>query len=278
MSTNGTKCPFCRQRYVRASAYEKHLRSRHPQLYKSLYKSKADVPRPRSSSADAGQYPEDPEELEEVSYPAGVNQSDYESDPSGSEAEERASDGEENPAPTFSNTGSRVDVYEDAGRPLRDVNRDFWFEEGLLKDPWRPFQTLDDFKLAKWFIMSKVPRSRIDEYFAVGLSKSSSPCFGSAYKLDQYIEALDPYQHLLAWNEGTFNQDEHASTFYYRDIVDCVEYLVAQPAYREDIVYAPVREYDESGGRLYSEMHTADWWWETQVRVFAASESGRLAC
>ena len=258
MSTHGTKCPFCCQQYIRVSAYKNHLQSRHSELYTNLYKPKTGVSRPCSPSADSSEYPTDLEQLEEAAYPAGFNQSDYESDPTDSEAEEHASDGEENPASTSSNTDSIVDAYEDAGLPLRDVHRDFQFEVGLLKDPWRPFHTLDDFKLAKWFITSKVPRSRIDEYFAIGLSASSSPCFRSAYKLEQYIKSLDPYQHLLAWNEGTFKHDDRSSIFFYRDIVHCVEYLLAQPAYREDIVYAPVREHDGSGERLYSEMHTAD--------------------
>lgn len=271
MSTHGTKCPFCRHRYVRASAYEKHLQSRHLELHKNFYKAKPDVSRFRPHSADSSEYPTtDQEVLEEAVYPAGVNQSDYES----SDSEEHPSDGEENLTLSSSNAGSRVDAYKDAGRPLKNMHHDFQFEAGLMNDPWRPFQSLDDFKLAKWFITSKVPRSRIDEYFSIGLSKSSSPCFRSAYKLDQYIKALDPYQHLLTWNEGTFSHDDHSSTFFYRNIVHCVEYLLAQPAYREDIVYAPVREYG-NGERLYSEMHTADWWWETQVRVLNSSSTRR---
>ncbi|RPA99359.1 hypothetical protein L873DRAFT_1643819, partial [Choiromyces venosus 120613-1] len=40
--------------------------------------------------------------------------------------------------------------------------------------------------------------------------------------------------------------------------------LIRQVAYRADMVYAPVCEYDSSGDQLYSEMHTADWWWEVQ--------------
>ena len=44
-----------------------------------------------------------------------------------------------------------------------------------------------------------------------------------------------------------------------------VRYLIRQVAYSSDIVYAPIREYDSSGERLYSEMHTADWWWDAQV-------------
>lgn len=268
-STLGTKCPFCRQRYKQANAYEKHLQSRHAELYETLYNPKldSDVSRRRSSSASSFEYPIGSTREGNITYPAGVNESDY---GSASDPEEpHASDGEESQAPTSSNSpgssGCTVDPYENAGRPLADMDSSYRFEEGLLNDPWRPFRTLEDFKLARWFIKSKVSRSRIDEYFVSGLSASSTPCFRSAYKLDQYIDALDPYQDLLAWNEGTFKHADHTSTFFYRDIVHCVEYLLAQPTYREDTVYGPIREYDGSGQRLYSEMHTGDWWWETQV-------------
>ena len=47
--------------------------------------------------------------------------------------------------------------------------------------------------------------------------------------------------------------------------IDCVRYLIRQVAYRSDMVYAPIREYDSSVERLYSEMHTADWGWDMQV-------------
>lgn len=278
MSTKRTKCLFCRRQYLQAGAYEKHLRSRHAELYESLYKSTLRVSR-HSPSADSDEQHTDSEELDVVVYPPGVNESDYESDHESvlSDSEENASDGEENPAAASSKPGSRVDEYENAGRPLRNVDPNLRFEVGLLNDPWHPFHTLDDFKLAKWFITSKVPRSRIDEYFAAGLSRLSTPCFRSAYKLDQYIKALDPYQDLIAWNEGALTHDGRTSVFFYRDIVHCVEYLLAQPAYRESIIYGPVREYDGSGQRLYSEMHTADWWWETQVRKYSMSRVPSVA-
>ena len=268
MSTQRTKCLFCRRQYLHAGAYEKHLRFRHAELYESLYKSTLNDSRHGSPSIDSHGQPASSERLEDVVYPPGVNGSDYESAyESSSDSEEHASDGEEIPGAIASEGGSsRVYGYKNAGRPSRKVDPNLRFELRLLGDPWYPFHTLEDFKLAKWFITSKVPRSQIDEYFAAGLSASSTPCFRSAYKLDQYIKALDPYQDLLAWNEGTFEHNDRSSVFFYRDIVRCIEYLLAQPAYRNDITYEPRREYDGNGQRLYSEMHTADWWWETQVR------------
>jgi len=57
----------------------------------------------------------------------------------------------------------------------------------------------------------------------------------------------------------------HATTFYYRNIIDSVRYQTRQVAYSSDMLYAPIREYYSSGERLYSEMHTADWWWDMHV-------------
>lgn len=55
--------------------------------------------------------------------------------------------------------------------------------------------------------------------------------------------------------------------FYYRDISSCIRYLLRQKAYSDSLVYEPIREYDMHGKRVYSEMHTATWWWDTQVRT-----------
>jgi len=39
----------------------------------------------------------------------------------------------------------------------------------------------------------------------------------------------------------------------------------AKSSFFADVVYAPRPEYDQSGQRIYAEMHTADWWWDVQV-------------
>ena len=46
-----------------------------------------------------------------------------------------------------------------------------------------------------------------------------------------------------------------------------MRWLMRQPAYTEHLIYAPQRclNSDMPPKRVYSEMHTVDWWWETQV-------------
>ena len=135
----------------------------------------------------------------------------------------------------------------------------------MLQEPWSPFSSEQDFDLASWFVRSKVAGSRINDYFGKGLGGTEPRSFRSAYTLKKHLEVLDPFREYVSWAEATLESGGRSTTFYYRNIESCVHYLIRQVAYRADMVYAPVCEYDSSGDRLYSEMHTADWWWETQV-------------
>jgi hypothetical protein len=53
-----------------------------------------------------------------------------------------------------------------------------------------------------------------------------------------------------------------------RDPVDCVRELLGNPAFKKDMKYAPERVYEdvEGNSRVFDEMWTGDWWWETQVK------------
>jgi len=92
-----------------------------------------------------------------------------------------------------------------------------------------------------------------------------SRSFRSAYTLQQHLDILDAFREYLVWAEASIDDGRHSTTFYYRNIIDTVRYVIRQVAYSSDMVYAPIREYDSSGEQLYSEMHTADWWWDMQV-------------
>jgi len=152
-----------------------------------------------------------------------------------------------------------------AGRPRDEVAGYRELNKAMTDDPWSPFSSQNDFNLASWFVRSKVAKSQIDAYFAEGLGGTASRSFRSAYTLRQHLDILDPFREYLVWAEASIDDGPHATTFYYRNSIDCVLYLIRQVAYSSDMVYTPLGEYDSSGQRLYSEMHTADWWWDMQV-------------
>jgi len=89
--------------------------------------------------------------------------------------------------------------------------------------------------------------------------------FRYAYTLQHHLGVLEPFGEYLTWTEPVIGDGRHTTTFYYRNALHCVRYLVHLVVDRSDMVYTPIREYDSSGVRLYSEMHTADWWWDIQV-------------
>ena len=56
-----------------------------------------------------------------------------------------------------------------------------------------------------------------------------------------------------------------------RDPVECVRELLGNPALKDYLKYSPVRVYEDSEGksRVYDEMWTGSWWWDTQVNFHA---------
>jgi hypothetical protein len=57
---------------------------------------------------------------------------------------------------------------------------------------------------------------------------------------------------------------------YYRDIMKVVQFLIGHKPFQNTMAYAPVQDYGVHGDkevRVYSEMHTADRWWDLQTRL-----------
>jgi hypothetical protein len=61
---------------------------------------------------------------------------------------------------------------------------------------------------------------------------------------------------------------------YYRDPIECIKALFGDPEFSHDLLLEPERHFtgDDKKVRLYHEMHTGKWWWETQVCKFAFSD------
>ena len=49
--------------------------------------------------------------------------------------------------------------------------------------------------------------------------------------------------------------------------MDCIASLIGDPAFAEHLIFSPERHYvdQDMTVRLYHDMHTGKWWWETQV-------------
>lgn len=260
------KCSFCRKRYARAGAYEKHLRTTHSNLDIILASTILNPPANSTEHHETGIFADN--------AASKGSDSDYESDAASDPAgyERNAMNDEpmhEYDTQVLGDNTSSVPAtsshYPGAGEPIGDVEG---YEEelrNLCENAWAPFTNAQGFKLASWFIESKVPKSRINNYFSSGLGNPASVGYSSMYTLENHLQSLDPFGLYLQWLEGQVEDGMRTLPFFYRNILDCVRYLLRQITYRDDLVYAPRREYDQAGQRIYAEMHTADWWWDVQV-------------
>ena len=54
---------------------------------------------------------------------------------------------------------------------------------------------------------------------------------------------------------------------FYRDVIQCVRALFGDPEFAGILVFTPERHYTDADHttRVYFDMHTGRWWWETQV-------------
>jgi hypothetical protein len=260
---------FCRKVFEFAGAKMNHIERHHRNLLQTYMDSiGADKDKDAESDenledaesdkdhedSESNENPDQAEDcpMEECSFPVdyvGVNT--YEVDRSSTE------ESEELPTTTiFPNAG--IPILEDPEEDPEESQR-----HRRAVNPWSPFENEREFRLAEWFIVHKISKTGIDDYFKQGLGKPGHREFRSSYTLRKKLDRL---LSLPRWQgaDAIFNNGDKA-TFYYRDPIKCMEYLLSQQLYKKDLHYAPVKEYNSGGERLYGEMWTGDWWWETQV-------------
>lgn len=247
-STMPVKCSFCRRRYTRAGAYETHLRRAHSNLDIILATT--------IRTPLANRITESATDILDNGDPSERPDSDYESDPASDPAAYHCDANAISAQPTYQPDTEILNVntssvaagqrhYPGAGEAIGDVEGYDEELHNLCQDAWAPFTNAQGFKLASWFIESKVPKSRINGYFSNGLGNSASVGYTSMHTLENLLRSLDPYGPYLRWFEGQVEDEKRTLPFFYRNVLDCVRYLLRQITYRDDLVYAPRREYDQ---------------------------------
>src|SRR5690606_9382364 len=140
--------------------------------------------------------------------------------------------------------------------------------------PFSPFDNSYDFKIGLWLIRGNATNTTICSGFNDGILQRSNgsdkTSITSAHSIHQRIDGLEPEFGEKSWSyaEATFWAEDGRikQPYYYRDPTLIIKHIFKQPAYREYLTYKPVREHNERGNRIYSEVNTADWMWEQQAR------------
>ena len=130
-----------------------------------------------------------------------------------------------------------------------------------------------EYKLARFFHQSKTTLKQIDDFFKSNLLPADLPETASVHFKSglTWRNKMRDLVDLPIWHYGTVDfYLQQGCGFYYRDIQSTLEYLLQQRTFAEHLVYEPLWEFDGDGNCVYTDIHTGDWWWQTQVyaRVF----------
>lgn len=141
---------------------------------------------------------------------------------------------------------------------------------------YEPFASACDYALAQWFHEEKITKGGRDRFFRDIRLKPIHDLLG--YK---NTSALTEMQDGIPfgidedeWIKQTFTvrskfegAESKEYNIIYRDITKTLKFLLGHRAFNDEMVFEPVREYNDSNKRVYTEMHTGDWWWETQEKL-----------
>ncbi|KZT29567.1 hypothetical protein NEOLEDRAFT_1175239 [Neolentinus lepideus HHB14362 ss-1] len=146
---------------------------------------------------------------------------------------------------------------------------------------WAPFKDDDEWELAQWLV-ENVGKNKIDEYLKLNImQRRTEPSFHNSYS---FFKAIDELPTGPQWTceiitvkgnrqEGDGMPIKEELELWRRNPVECMAELLGNPAFQENIAYAPERVFSDRDGcrRIYDEMWTGDRWWELQEKLPAGA-------
>ncbi|KAI5852013.1 hypothetical protein BZA05DRAFT_445175 [Tricharina praecox] len=127
-------------------------------------------------------------------------------------------------------------------------------------------------------IAGKLSTKTIDKMLkeSVGIKDETKASLKSNYHLRQMLDRMEDGLGASSCRESQLDNmvwnAQHTKEpieFWHRDIIECGKWLLQQRAYTQYLSYAPEKRFEDDGNRVYSEMYTADWWWERQSSLDA---------
>ncbi|KAG2113682.1 hypothetical protein DEU56DRAFT_874333 [Suillus clintonianus] len=143
---------------------------------------------------------------------------------------------------------------------------------------WGPFDDEEEWELAKWLIQN-VGQNQTDKFLKLPIIQNhaqvSYPNNRNFLKKIDGLPTKGPEWHCdiisVAGDQVDTNRDMMSAELelWRRNPVECIRELMGNPTFCEKMAYAPERAYEDTEGRrrIYDEMWTADWWWDTQGKM-----------
>ena len=246
-------CRICGKAYVHNGRYVKHIQTKHRKEALGILEEQSPSGETRAGFDHAGlniDVEVDDVEVDDME----VDESDIDDLPPAGN-------------PILVNT---IEYHTDGPQPVDDnVDIEGGYRRSRYPNPYAPFLDEDEFEFAFRLVKHGISKMAIDDIMSLRTVKSNLPKghFKSAYTLGNKIRGIEPGGIGEQWVLSKIDYDggNPGTPYYWRDPIQIVEDLLQNPSYRDDLIYTPCKLTGKFGERIYSELHTGDWWWKLQV-------------
>ncbi|KAF9782579.1 hypothetical protein BJ322DRAFT_1157393 [Thelephora terrestris] len=135
-------------------------------------------------------------------------------------------------------------------------------------NPYYPFLSKGEWEIAGFFTHCGLSMKQIDEFLSLSLITGLALSFHCARTLRGKVELLPsgpPWKSTTVSIPGYTTKDP--LVLYYRDPMECIEFLMKNPLFSGKIQYQPRQDFDVSGDRTYGDWITSDGAWDLQCRL-----------
>ncbi|KAF9522196.1 hypothetical protein CPB83DRAFT_872063 [Crepidotus variabilis] len=134
-------------------------------------------------------------------------------------------------------------------------------------NPFAPFRSEMDWKVARWAKLRGPGSTAFSELLAIdGVREALKLSYKNTEELNKIIDTHLPSRPRFKRHEVIIAGE--AFELFARDIVECLRALWGDPDFLPFLVFEPEEHYTDDNHtiRLFHDMHTGIWWWDTQMK------------
>ncbi|KAG2129636.1 hypothetical protein DEU56DRAFT_973571 [Suillus clintonianus] len=135
-------------------------------------------------------------------------------------------------------------------------------------NPYAPFASRVDWEIARWAKLRGPTSTAFSDLLGISeVHEKLGLSYKNSRELNKIIDKQLP-------GRPKFRREQivvagEAFDVFYRDVIECVKALYGDPDFADFLIFAPERHYadEEQTVRLFHDMHTGKWWWDTQKKL-----------